>query len=104
MSIVEITTVPGDYNGDGVVNTADYVVWRDLLGASVTLNGERPDAATPGVVDAEDYEFWKTQFPDVVILQTATDASAVPEATSSCLLLGMVLLGGLYRRQLTVRR
>lgn len=52
----------GDYNDDGVVDAADYTVWRDNLGTSLTLNGENPDATTPGVVDAEDYEFWKANF------------------------------------------
>ncbi|WP_425398956.1 LamG-like jellyroll fold domain-containing protein [Aeoliella sp.] len=52
----------GDYNGDGSVNIGDYTVWRNNLGASITLANENPAASTPGVVDAEDYEFWKSQF------------------------------------------
>src|SRR6185436_16897714 len=28
----------GDYNGNGVVDTADYVVWRDTVGQTVTPN------------------------------------------------------------------
>src|SRR5262245_31244587 len=31
------TSPTGDYNNDGTVNTADYVVWRNNLGQSVTL-------------------------------------------------------------------
>ena len=27
-----VSTLPGDYNGDGVVDAADYTVWRDNLG------------------------------------------------------------------------
>ena len=34
---------------DGVVNAADFVVWRDNLGA-------------PGVVEESDYEVWKANF------------------------------------------
>ncbi len=30
------TGLPGDYNGNGVVDAADYVVWRDGLGTSYT--------------------------------------------------------------------
>ncbi len=52
----------GDYNNDGTVNAADYTVWRNSLGQSITLTNENPDATTPGVVDAEDYAFWKAQF------------------------------------------
>src|SRR5690606_30580774 len=37
----------GDYNADGVVNAADYTVWRDALGQNITLPNEN---ATPGSV------------------------------------------------------
>jgi hypothetical protein len=56
----------GDYNGNGIVDAADFTVWRDLLGQSITLPGERPDAMTPGLVDQEDYEFWKLHFGETV--------------------------------------
>ena len=54
--------VPGDYNGNGTVDAADYTVWRDHLSQAFTLMNENPAAATPGVVDAEDYVFWKPRF------------------------------------------
>ena len=54
--------VGGDYNGDGSVNAADYTVWRNNLGANLVLTNENPDAGTPGVVDQEDYLYWKSQF------------------------------------------
>ena len=31
-SVQLVVGVPGDYNDDGIVNTADYTVWRDSLG------------------------------------------------------------------------
>ena len=41
--------VEGDYNGDGVVNPADYAVWRDHLGPrrenSVAATGPTNDGA-----------------------------------------------------------
>ena len=49
-----------DFNGDGTVDAADYTVWRDSLGASVTP-GEQGDANYDGQVDA-DYAIWKQQF------------------------------------------
>ncbi|HVT29348.1 MAG TPA: PEP-CTERM sorting domain-containing protein [Lacipirellulaceae bacterium] len=48
----------GDYNNDGVVDGADYVVWRKNLGASVTL----PNDATPGTVTQADYDDWRANF------------------------------------------
>ncbi|WP_442481867.1 beta strand repeat-containing protein [Aeoliella sp. SH292] len=50
--------LPGDYNNDGTVNLADYTVWRDNLGASITL----PNDSTPGTVTGDDYTVWKTNF------------------------------------------
>ena len=50
--------VAGDYNGNGVVDAADYTVWRDHLGQSFTM----PNDATPGVVGALDYDVWKINF------------------------------------------
>jgi hypothetical protein len=47
--------VPGDYNGNGTVDAADYVVWRD--GGSLENEVETPGAATP-----EDYDAWRARF------------------------------------------
>ena len=50
--------LPGDYNGDGIVDAADYTVWRDHLGGSVVLPGD----TTPGSVTAADYQVWESNF------------------------------------------
>jgi len=41
--------VPGDYNGYGVVNTADYVVWRAPSGQTFALPNEGA-GQSPGIV------------------------------------------------------
>ena len=64
--IVNYITPPpllGDYNDNGVVDAADYAVWRDNLGASITLPNE---AVTPGVVNQADYDEWKARFGDAI--------------------------------------
>src|SRR5690606_33999814 len=48
------TVLSGDYNGDGVVDLADYVVWRNHLNSATVLPGD----ATPGSVTAVDYQWW----------------------------------------------
>ena len=53
--------VEGDYNGDFVVNAADYTVWRDHLGQTFQLLNE-DEHASPGIVDQEDYDFWRDNF------------------------------------------
>ena len=51
----------GDYNNDGVVNAADYTVWRDHLGQTFQLTNECT-GITAGMVTAEDYTLWKANF------------------------------------------
>jgi hypothetical protein len=48
----------GDYNGNGAVDAADYVVWRDNL----DTNFDMPNDTTPGNVGSEDYDEWKSNF------------------------------------------
>ncbi len=47
--------VPGDYNGNGSVDAADYVLWRK----GGPLQNE---VDTPGTVDAADYTEWRARF------------------------------------------
>jgi hypothetical protein len=53
--------VPGDYNGNGVVDAADYTFWRDRLGQNVTLPNSNP-ADIDGVVTQAEYTYWKSRF------------------------------------------
>lgn len=55
----------GDFNTDGIVNTADYTVWRDNLGNSVAP-GTSGDADFDGSVTAADYAIWREQFGMVI--------------------------------------
>ncbi|MCO6046776.1 glycosyl hydrolase family 18 protein [Aeoliella sp. ICT_H6.2] len=61
----------GDFNGDGLVDLADYSVWRNSLG----ISGDYlpADADGNGTVDAGDYAVWKLNF--------GTSAAAVAQAT-----------------------
>jgi len=49
----------GDYNLDGLVDAADYSVWRDALGSGDNLAA---DGNHDGVVGPEDYDIWKANF------------------------------------------
>jgi hypothetical protein len=86
-------TLVGDYNSDGVVNLADYTVWRDNLGSTVVL----PNDATPGVVDASDYENWKSNFGSMAPVGTAA-STAVPEpSTVGVAFVALACLAGFAR-------
>ena len=79
----------GDYNGNGIVDAADYSVWRDSLGSMTQLAA---DGNHNGKIDAADYDVWKTNF-GVVGLGAGAGAAA-PEPGTQCLLeVGWGLMG-----------
>lgn len=67
-------SVPGDYNGDGSVTSADYTTWKNAFGTNVTP-GTGADGNNNGVVDAADYAFWRDRFSGAGF----ASAAAVPE-------------------------
>jgi autotransporter-associated beta strand protein len=95
VSLEVIASFPGDYNGNGIVDAADYTVWRDRLGQTFQLTNENPDDTNPGVVDQDDYTYWKSQFGQSVGSASAGVASAarseslatVPEPATLVLLI-----------------
>lgn len=56
-----VPSIPGDYDGDGRVNAADYVVYRNNAGQVVTLPNGLSNPTTPQI-DQEDYDFWVANF------------------------------------------
>lgn len=76
----------GDFNGDGLVNAADYTVWRDNLNGSESVLGGAGDGS--GIVDAGDYTLWKGNYGG----GGASSATAIPEPASTLMLI--VALGG----------
>lgn len=69
-------TVTGDYNGDGTVNAADYVLWRKSLNSTTNLAA---DGNHDGVIDADDYTVWRYEFGKPAPGSGASIAAAVPE-------------------------
>jgi hypothetical protein len=79
--IPPLPQLDGDFNGDHVVDAADYTVWRNGLGSTYTQN---------------DYDVWKANFGNSST--AVASAAGVPEPTT--LLLGYVgLLAGTGRRR-----
>jgi len=68
--------LPGDYDRNGVVDTADYQTWIAAFGTSVDDLGTGADGNYDGVVDAADYAVWRDALP--ILPQSL----AVPEPTS----------------------
>ncbi|TWT86618.1 Autotransporter-associated beta strand repeat protein [Pseudobythopirellula maris] len=75
----------GDYNGNGIVDAADFTVWRDNLGGdNNALMGKGDETGlSAGVVDMADYDLWVSQFGQML----PSLATSVPEP-SALLLIG----------------
>ncbi|HEX4414318.1 MAG TPA: PEP-CTERM sorting domain-containing protein [Lacipirellulaceae bacterium] len=77
--------VSGDYNGNGVVDMADYVLWRN--------GGPLLNDPTPGV-QASDYDYWRSRFGATSGSGSGLGSAAVPEPASALLmLLGLAAFG-----------
>ncbi len=72
----------GDYNKDGKVNAADYVVWRNTVGQTGSDLVDHPaDGDHNYVVGSNDYNVWRSHFgqPSGSGAGAAVLASTVPE-------------------------
>jgi hypothetical protein len=97
LAVVAVAGVPGDYNGDGVVDAADYTVWRDTLGSTTD---RRADGNGDGIVNQLDYQFWKDNYPKPHMGR----AAGVPEPSMLTLvLMGTIALVGWGRADLRLR-
>lgn len=81
--------LPGDYNLDQRVDSADYTVWRDQEGTAVAPYSGA-DGNGDGTVSSADYDVWKnnygrTQQPSMLVAQdvpeTAPSTSESPQVT-----------------------
>ena len=87
---LDLATIPplfarlvGDYNLDGVVDAADYTVWRDTLGSTDDLRANGDNTGTSfGVVDEADYLAWRNNFGAVAGVGSVTADAQVPEPTA----------------------
>lgn len=58
LSVVS-AAIPGDFNRDGLVDAADYIMWRKTSGQQVTP-GSGADGNNDGWVDDGDFNVWRT--------------------------------------------
>ena len=90
--------LPGDFNGDDIVDAADYTVWRNNLGTNFNLNGNGNEAdGSAGVVDQADYDLWKMQYGSSLPGGGGL-ASIVPEPSTILMLLGALASLAAWRR------
>jgi hypothetical protein len=76
---------PGDYNNNGSVDAADYVLWRN--------GGPLLNDPTPGIQPG-DFDLWRQNFGRPTIGAGSGQASGVPEPSLAALLICFVLALG----------
>jgi parallel beta-helix repeat protein/predicted outer membrane repeat protein len=68
----------GDYNGNGVVDASDYVVWRRTLNATGVPAFTGADGDGDGAVDQDDYGVWRAHFGQTVPAAGAGSGTEAP--------------------------
>jgi len=98
-----VAALPGDYNFNGVVDAADYTVWRDSLGQNGA--GLPADGNRNSMVDDLDYQVWVDHFGQTLDPGSGAlgDHGAVPEPAAWLLVL-LVLQRWVGRPTLRRRR
>ncbi len=91
------TQLPGDFNRDGRVDAADFLVWRNSLGSEVNPLTVA-DADGDGIVTTLDYNIWKEHF-GLTLGGTSLVAAQVPEPAALCLIAALLPLTMVARRQ-----
>ncbi|WP_146591680.1 hypothetical protein [Posidoniimonas polymericola] len=88
--------LPGDYNGDGLVDGADYSVWRDSNGSTLNLAA---DGDGDLVVDAADYQVWRSHYGRGSLTSPAAVGTAAPEPSALAVVIAAAALQCFVRRK-----
>ena len=83
--------LPGDYNGNGTVDAADYVLWRN---GGPLAN----EVDNPGTVNAQDYTEWRARFGNSVGSSGGANVNATVPEPATLFLLTLATAGGCLRR------
>jgi hypothetical protein len=87
----------GDFNEDGKVDAADYVIWRKNEGTTNVLPN---DGGIGGTVGSAHFNLWRMNFGNPMPGGGSGNASgAVPEPTALGLVITALLLAGASRRR-----
>src|SRR5262249_52036327 len=79
-------SVRGDYNRNGIVDAADYTLWRDQSGATGLVAYSGADGNGDGKVDSADYQVWRNNFGQTPVL--VIDSVTTPVHGAATILVG----------------
>ncbi|MEO0529730.1 MAG: hypothetical protein AAF266_04040 [Planctomycetota bacterium] len=82
----EAAPLAGDYNRDGLVDAADYTLWRDSEGTTALFLSSGADGDANGVIDAADESAWRERYG-----RAADFTVAIPEPSAAALVGFLVL-------------
>jgi hypothetical protein len=86
LTLAVVPALTGDFNADGVVDAADYVVWRKWSGQ--TGIGLAADSNFDGIVNIIDYFAWRGNYGQTVPgAGSGRFSAAVPEPASALLVM-----------------
>ncbi len=82
----ELGALAGDFNRNGTVDMADYVLWRNMRG-SIATRYAGADGDGNGIIDQADYAVWRAGFGATAAgAGNSVESAAVPEPSALMLL------------------
>jgi hypothetical protein len=90
-NLVANTALAGDFNSNGIVDAADYVLWRNSVGTNAPL----PNNLVGGTIGVAQYDEWRAHFGNSATGggsgTGAVTNGTVPEPTTLALLCGAIV-------------
>ena len=93
--ILQAIGLPGDYNQNGIVDAADYVVWRKNQGTTNTL----PNDFIGGTIGTAQYNQWRAHFGQTAGSGSGASANAAVPEPATLVLLMLAAAGWCLRRR-----
>jgi hypothetical protein len=95
VSLVVPEAIPGDFDSDGDVDGADFVIWQTNFPATGGHSLTTGDSDADGDVDGADFVNWQGNFP----YSPGAGIASVPEPSGLLLGLAAICAYLLFRRQ-----
>ncbi len=86
LGVLAAAAIPGDFNGDGAVDFADYTMWRNSFGTTV-IAGTKADGNGNGVIDSGDYVLWRKQLAATAGGSALLADTPIPEPPTTLLVI-----------------